>query len=132
MNYKLALDTNAYTALGVGNKSIAELVARAPQIGLPSVVLGEIYFGIYNGGLKDKNNESLARFMQNPRVTLLDINEDTTRLFGETATQLRKDGKAIQQNDIWIAALCKQYNYVLATKDAGFEAVTGLQVASWG
>ncbi len=131
MNYKLALDTNAYTALGAGDDAVAKLVSLAPQIGLPQPVLGEIYFGMYNGSLIEKNNESLVKFLNNPRVTLLEITADTARLFGEIATQLRKDGKKIQQNDIWIAALCKQYNYVLASKDAGFKAVTGLQTVEF-
>ena len=35
---------------------------------------------------------------------------------------------AIQQNDIWIAALCKQHGFALATRDRGFNHVLGLDV----
>lgn len=37
-------------------------------------------------------------------------------------------GVAIQQNDIWIAALCKQHGFALATRDQGFQHVLGLEI----
>ena len=32
----------------------------------------------------------------------------------------------MQQNDIWIAALCKQHRYALVSNDQGFKNVVGL------
>lgn len=32
------------------------------------------------------------------------------------------------KNDIWIAALCKQHGFALATRDQGFQHVLGLEV----
>ena len=63
-----------------------------------------------------------------PRVRVLEPNRQTTRAFGEIATQLRQAGIAIQQNDIWIAALCKQHGFALATRHHGFQHVLGLEV----
>jgi hypothetical protein len=37
---KLALDTNAYKALGEGNQQLAEEARTAEAIGLPMIVLG--------------------------------------------------------------------------------------------
>jgi tRNA(fMet)-specific endonuclease VapC len=125
---KLALDTNAYKALGEGEPRLAEEMRRAEAIGLPIVVLGELWFGFMNGSRLRQNTETLERFMATPRVQLLELGEQTTRLFGEIATLLRGVGIAIQQNDIWIAALCKQYGFALATRDRGFRHVLGLEV----
>jgi predicted nucleic acid-binding protein len=61
-------------------------------------------------------------------VEILQLNQQTTRIFGEIAALLRQDGIAIQQNDIWIAALCKQHGFALATRDWGFQRVFGLEV----
>jgi len=126
----LTLDTNAYTALGLGRKSLAGLVAKAPSIGLPITVLGEVHYGIYNGSRQKANEEALASFLANSRVEILHINEATAKLFGEIATELKRSGKPMQQNDIWIAALCKQYDYALATGDTGFDNVLGLELIS--
>src|SRR5487761_1125157 len=114
---KLALDTNAYTALGRGNERLSSFVTSANQVGLPIIVLGEIYFGTLNGTQQEQNISLLDQFLSSGRVEILDINDITAKLYGEIATQLRRMGRSIQQNDIWIAALCKQYDYKLATND---------------
>lgn len=128
MNNQIALDTSAYTLLGKGNTRVADLVSNATYLGLPLPVLGEIYFGIYGGLLEHKNKTALSRFLNNDRVTLLQINESTAKIFGEIAAELRTAGKPIQQNDIWIAALCKQHGYSLLTADKGFKHIIGLDV----
>lgn len=128
---KLALDTSAYRALDDGNAKLNSLIKTVPQIGLPVIVLGELYYGIFLGGKREKNLSNLNRFLALPRVELLHVDETTTKLFGEIATQLKQSGRPIQQDDMWIAALCKQYGYTLATADKGFDAVTGLEIISF-
>lgn len=125
---KLALDTNAYKALGEGNRQLAEEVRTAETVGLPMIVLGELWFGFMNGAKLRQNAATLERFLATPRVRVLDLDQQTTRTFGEIATLLRQAGIAIQQNDIWIAALCKQHGFALATRDRGFQHVLGLEV----
>jgi tRNA(fMet)-specific endonuclease VapC len=125
---KLALDTNAYRALGEGDQRLAEDVRRADAVGLPVVVLGELWFGFMNGSKLHENTEMLERFLATPRVEVLPLDEKTARIFGEIAKLLRQTGIAIQQNDIWIAALCKQHDFALATRDQGFKHVLGLDV----
>ncbi len=125
---KLALDTNAYKALGEGNRQLAEEACTADAVGLPMIVLGELRFGFMNGTKLQQNAATLERFLATPRVRVLELDRQSTRVFGEIATQLRQAGVAIQQNDIWIAALCKQHGFALATRDHGFQHVLGLEV----
>jgi tRNA(fMet)-specific endonuclease VapC len=125
---KLALDTNAYRALSEGEQQIAADVRRATVVGLPVIVLGELWFGFMNGSKLRQNTDTLERFLATPRAQILQLDEQTARMFGEIATLLRQAGVAIQQNDIWIAALCKQHGYALATRDQGFQQVLGLEV----
>ena len=125
---KLALDTNAYKTLSEGEPQIAADVRRAEVVGLPIIVLGELWFGFVNGSKLRQNTETLERFLATPRVQILQLDEQTARMFGEVATLLRQTGIAIQQNDIWIAALCKQHGFALATRDQGFQHVLGLEV----
>jgi predicted nucleic acid-binding protein len=125
---KLALDTNAYKALGEGSPRLTEDVRGAQVIGLPIIVLGELWFGFMNGSKLRQNTETLERFLATPRVQILQLSEQTARVFGEVATLLRRGGIAIQQNDIWIAALCKEHGFALATRDQGFQHVLGLEV----
>jgi len=125
---RLALDTNAYRALQDGDDRLTEEVRGAEQVGMPIVVLGELRFGFQDGTRLHENNRTLERFLSTPRVHVLDVGEQTTWLFGEVATHLKRAGTPIQQNDIWIAALCKEHGFALATRDRGFHHVVGLDV----
>ena len=128
---RLALDTNAYKALGEGNEQLAEEARTADSVGLPMIVLGELWFGFMNGTKLRQNATTLERFLATSRVRVLELDRQTTRVFGEIATLLRQAGIAIQQNDIWIAALCKQHGFALATRDHGFQHVLGLEIVEF-
>jgi predicted nucleic acid-binding protein len=125
---RLALDTNAYKVLGEGNQQLAGEARTAEAVGLPMIVLGELWFGFMNGTKLRQNAATLERFLATPRVRVLELDRETTRVFGEIATLLRQAGIAIQQNDIWIAAVCKRHGFALATRDRGFKQVLGLEV----
>jgi predicted nucleic acid-binding protein len=126
---RLALDTNAYVALHAGSApGLVDAVRTATQLALPIVVLGELRFGFLNGTRASENEAALERFLALPRVDVLLIDDATTNHFGEIATVLRRAGTPIQQNDVWIAALCKQHGYVLATGDRGLAGVLGLRI----
>jgi|SRR3989344_6594718 len=127
----VAIDTNTYRALYDGNKDVARNIRTATIIGLPIVVIGELYFGIYDGTRQVESQERLRNFILRGRVRLLHITDETAKLFGEIATELKKVGKPIQQNDIWIAALCKQYGFTLLTADKGFRRIIGLDVVDF-
>lgn len=127
----LALDTNAYRALEDGNSAVVEAVRAAESIGLPMIVLGELYFGFENGTRKVQNVTKLDKFLATGRVELLPIDKSTARIFGEIFTELMRLGKPIQQDDVWIAALCKQHGYTLVTADKGFVHIVGLDVMSF-
>ena len=131
MTPKLALDTNAYRALDDGNKKLATLVKTTAQIGVPIIVLGELYYDIFLGSKQRENLSNLNRLLALPRVELLHIDEETAKIFGEIATQLRRAGRPIQQDDMWIAALCKQHSYMLATTDKDFDTIMGLELVSF-
>jgi tRNA(fMet)-specific endonuclease VapC len=44
---------------------------------------------------------------------------------------LRAKGRPIPENDIWIAAVAKQYDLALFTRDAHFAEVESLRTESW-
>jgi len=128
---KLALDTNAYRALHEGDLALARRVRFAEMVALPIVVIAELRFGLQNGTRLEQSEEQIERFLRTHRVQVLQVTLATTWMYGEVATLLRARGVNLQQNDIWIAALCKQYAFRLATRDRGFQSVIGLQVAEF-
>jgi tRNA(fMet)-specific endonuclease VapC len=55
----------------------------------------------------------------------------TADVYGEICFALRRKGKPIPENDIWIAALTLQHGRPLLTRDAHFREVEGLNVLGW-
>jgi len=127
----IALDTNAYVAFMNGDKVVGQYLKSATSIFLPYVVMAELYYGFFRGSKPQENLTRLASFMNSPRVDLLTLTDQTMKIYGEIAAELAEKGKPTQQNDIWIAALCKQHDYSLITNDGGFQNITGLQTITF-
>jgi tRNA(fMet)-specific endonuclease VapC len=124
----LLLDTNAYVALMKGNRATATLVRSAERLVFSTVVLGELLFGFRNGNRYERNAAQLDDFLAQPWVTLQTVTRTTADRFGRIAAQLRKAGKPIPSNDIWIAAHVFETGAELVTFDQHFATVPGLVV----
>jgi len=44
---------------------------------------------------------------------------------------LKRKGKPIPENDIWVAAIVRQYGLTLITRDEHFKNITGLKLDKW-
>jgi|SRR5690606_22982854 len=123
------LDTNAAISLMASEREIRELVAKADEIYLSSIVLGELYYGAEKSGRVAQNVQRVDELAE--RFSVLDCDIKTARIFGQVRQQLKLKGHLNQANDIWIAATALQYNLILLTRDADFNHVDGLTIASW-
>lgn len=124
----LVLDTNAYVAYLNGDNKIVAYVQAAEEIILPFIVIGELHYGFFKGSKAPENIKVLQEFQESPRVRIIQSDDDVNLVFGEIATELASIGKPMQQNDIWIAAICKRHNYSLLTYDKGFKNIIGLKL----
>lgn len=125
---KVLLDTNAYSALRRGHEAVAEQVRSSEEVLLSSIVVGELLFGFQNGSRYEENAQALRSFLEDPTVRLLPVTWDTADLFGRISAALRKKGRPIPTNDIWIAAHAMEARAGLISSDPHFSHVDGL---SW-
>ncbi len=123
---RLLLDTNAYAALMRGHAGVAERVRRAKQVLLSAVVAGELIFGFRNGSRYEDNMRDLSDFLDNPHVEFLPVSLTTADRFGRIAASLRRKGRALPTNDIWIAAHAVESGAELLSLDRHFESIDGL------
>lgn len=123
---KILLDTNAYSALRRGNEVVAEHVRQSEEVFLSAVVVGELLFGFRNGSRYDENARELKAFLEDPNVLLLPITWDTADFFGRISAALRKKGKPIPTNDIWIAAHAIESGAALVSSDSHFGHIDNL------
>lgn len=126
---RVLLDTNAYTALIAGDALIAELLRSSDAVILSPVVLGELFEGFRSGSRYDENMAILGRFRAKPRTITVPITDETAEWFGTIKSSLRRRGRPIPINDVWIAASCFEHGAVLITRDAHFTQVEGLRIA---
>ena len=64
--------------------------------------------------------------MDSPRVVVYHADENTAEFYAEILYSLRKIGKPVPTNDIWIASVAFQNGLKLFTKDAHFQYIPGL------
>ncbi len=123
---KVLLDTNAYTALLRGHAGVADRVRRADQVLLSTVVAGELLFGFRHGSRYEANRRELEEFLDSPYVSRLDVTWVTAERFGRITAALRRKGRPLPTNDIWIAAHALESGADLLSFDRHFEQVDGL------
>ena len=123
---KVLLDTNAYTALFRGHTGVATRVRRAEQVLISTVVAGELLFGFRNGSRYETNVAELEDFLASPYVTLLPVTFVTADRFGRIAATLRRKGRPLPTNDIWIAAHAMESGADLLSFDHHFAEVEGI------
>jgi len=54
------------------------------------------------------------------------LRTETARNYARTCLALKRKGRPIPMNDVWIAAQCLEYDWVLVTDDRDFDYVDGL------
>lgn len=123
---KVVLDTNAYSALRRGQELVVEQVRRSEEVLLSMVVVGELLFGFQNGSRYDENARALRSFIEDPHVRLLTLTWDTADWFGRISTELRRKGRPIPINDIWIAAHVMEAGANLISSDPHFGHIDNL------
>jgi tRNA(fMet)-specific endonuclease VapC len=129
MNGRYLLDTNIIIALFAGDQTVVDQINRASEIFVPSIVIGELYYGAFNSGKKQTNIDRIDQLCT--QVTVLNCDDFTARLYGQIKKVLKDKGTPIPENDIWIAAIAIQYNLIVFTRDSHFRNVDGLNLDKW-
>jgi len=123
---RLLIDTNIYSYAFKGDRDVVEVLREADEIGFSVISIGELLSGFKVGGKEQKNRKELEQFLDSPRVVVYSVNEDTSEFYAEILNNLRKIGKPVPTNDIWIGAVAFQNGLKLFTKDAHFQNIAGL------
>ena len=130
---RFLLDTNAVKSL-IGRKSEA-LIDRALKstegdIGVPTVVTHELYFGVYKSQKISYNLETIRLLLRD--FIVLPFDEEDSRQAGKVWAELRKSGIPIGPYDVLIAGQARARDLILISNNVReFERVTGLQLEDW-
>ena len=121
----MILDTNALSAWAEGQPSVETALRSADRLVVPSVVLGEYYFGIRQSRHRARYQEWLRRYL--PLAEVATITSATANAYADIRLQLKRVGKPIPSNDAWIAALAHQHALAVMSNDTHFDLIDGIE-----
>ena len=93
------------------------------------IALGEYRYGIRQSRDRARYERWLAEYIPSYRVLVVD--ETTAERYAEIREELRRIGRPIPANDLWIAALARQHALPLLSRDQHFDFVPGLKRLAW-
>ena len=126
---KILLDTNTYSLFKKGESEDAQsILETADEIGIPNVVIAELYAGFYDGTRLAANEQELELFLQSPQTRIVRFTDQTPKIFGEQKCTLKKQGINVPHNDLWIASLAVENNFVVYSLDKHLKMIPSITV----
>lgn len=126
MNGDYLLDSNIVIDIFRGDQTAIARVKAIKTVYVPVIVIGELYYGA------NKSNQTPKRLLEIEQlermVIIMDVTKSTARVYGEIKDQLRIKGKPIPENDVWIAAIAKEHDLTLLTRDKHFDNLDGIAI----
>lgn len=123
------IDTSIIIPYRAGDPAVVQHVNDADEVFLPVVAVGELLFGALKSPHPERNRQWVEELVR--RTPVLDCDLETAEVYAGTRDQLRLAGFPIPENDIWIAAVARQHDLVLATRDKHFSYIPGLAFEQW-
>ena len=103
---------------------------HAAEICISSITCAELWYGVSNSGRVEENRRMLEGFLHD--LAVLPFGVEAAGHYGEIRHALRKRGRPIGANDLFIAAHARSLEAILVTNDQGeFGRVPNLRVESW-
>ncbi len=112
-----------------GDAHLEQVIARAAELSIPVIVLGEYQYGIGHSRNHAQYQTWLTEIVSNCRV--LSVDQDTAGEHASIRGELKRAGRPIPGNDLWIAALARQHAMPVVCRDAHFDFVRRLKRLSW-
>ena len=121
----MILDTNALSAWAEGVPEVKTPLQSSGRLIVPSVVLGEYYFGIRQSRHRNRYEEWLRRYL--PLAEIAAVTSSTAAAYADIRLELKRAGTPIPPNDVWIAALARQHALPVLSNDVHFDAVADVR-----
>ena len=129
LNGKYLLDTNIVIALFAGDRAVEAKVTNTENVALAPPIIGELCFGAQKSEKATENLHRINMFIEQHILFPCDL--ETAQWYGIIKERLRRKGRPIPNNDIWIAAIAMQHDLTLVTRDSHFDEVESLQTERW-
>jgi predicted nucleic acid-binding protein len=130
------LDTNHWSYLQRREAMVVHHIQSLPDeatLYMPVVAQAELLAGVELAVSEPRKQELCTLYIQviTMAADILPITSEVAEQFAHIFANLRRKGRPIDTNDIWIAAIARVHNLIVVTNDEHFQYVEGLQVENW-
>lgn len=123
---RILLDTNVVIGILRGDERLKAIIEGPHELFLPSIALGELYYGAFNSSFPEKHLAQIGKLLRN--IEVVGVDAAVARVFGSIKRDLKLAGTPIPENDIWIAAIAMAGKYQVASDDAHFRRVPSISM----
>lgn len=120
------LDTSIIIDFFLGSQLAKKHIENITELFISAITYGELLYGAENSGNKSKHLKQVNEFANLCRIVQID--DETAKIYSQIKSQLKKDGKPIPENDMWIAASAMQNNFALIANDVHFTFIKELKL----
>ncbi len=129
------LDTNAFSELMREHPKLrAKVSGLSPsdQLIVCTIVHGEIDYGISRLPTGQRKQDLQAKAMRLfAGLRCEPVSETAAQHYADIKIARERLGLALDENDLWIAAVCRDLNVTLVSHDQSFRQIPGLNVEDW-
>ncbi len=129
MSGRHLLDTNIIVAIFRNDGEVKEQLASSVEVFVPSIAIGELYYGAQHSAHVERNMRQVQEFAEN--TAILPCDAATAEHYGIIKNALKAKGRPLPENDVWIAAVARQHSLTVVTRDQHFNEIDGLTLEVW-
>jgi len=122
------LDTNVITKLLDNDPAAISLVQKIDHVFTSIVVVGELYYAAANSSKRETNFKNFQDALS--CLDIIYIDNAVCMSYAEIKLELKKKGRPIPDNDIWIAACAHAKGLSIVTFDQHFSEIPQIELVS--
>ena len=129
--FMLDTDMCSYIMKGTSDVLLKHLQKVAPSdISISAITKSELLYGVEVSPRQQQNQAALDSFLQ--YVEVLDFPEQASAHYASIRADLKRRGRMIGANDLFIAAHARSQGLILVTNNTrGFARVRDLSIENW-
>jgi tRNA(fMet)-specific endonuclease VapC len=120
------LDTNVITKLLDKDPAAISLIQRIDKLYTSIIVVGELFFAADNSSKRDANMLKFREALS--CIEVISIDDAVCISYAEIKLELKRKGKPVPDNDIWIAACACVHSLPVATFDHHFFEISQIEL----
>jgi tRNA(fMet)-specific endonuclease VapC len=120
------LDTNVITKMLDKDPAAINMVKKIENFHTSIIVAGELYFAAAKSARRESNFKIFREVLS--CIEIIPLDDMACMSYAEIKLDLKKKGKPIPDNDIWIAACAHSRGLSIATFDSHFLEISQIEL----